>query len=148
MSNYNPMEYYPKQKEVEDFIEKNKDKIRNFEKGLLYYNLYYIWSDSKTNYNFLVKALDLFEKETTLNFNTMIYYCLLKMYKMNYIFNNKKCEEIKNKIRKLLIDAFGNKQNEFVEAIIDDIIKLNTSEDDPDLNLFKEIKLSESQNFT
>ena len=51
-------------------------------------------------------------------------------------------------IRKLLIDAFGNKQNEFVEAIIDDIIKLNTSEDDPDLNLFKEIKLSESQNFT
>ena len=148
MQNYNPMEYYTKQKEVEDFIEKNKDKIRNFEKGLLYYNLYYIWSDSKTNYNFLVKALDFFEKETTLNFNTMIYYCLLKMYKMNYIFNNKKCEEIKNKIMKLLGDAFGNKQNEFVEAIIDDIIKLNTSEDDPDLNLFKEIKLSESQNFT
>jgi hypothetical protein len=67
---------------------------------------------------------------------------------MNYIFNNKKCEEIKNKIMKLLGDAFGNKQNEFVEAIIDDIIELNTSEDDPDLNLFKETKLSESQNIT
>jgi len=146
MSNYNPMDFYTKQKEVEDFIEKNEDKIRNFEKGLLYYNLYFIWADSKTNYNYLAKALDFFEKETTLNFNTMIYYCLLKMYKMNYIFNKEKCEEIKNKIRKLLIDAFGNNQNEFVEAIIDDIIKLNTSEDDPDLNLFKETKLTESQN--
>ena len=35
-----------------------------------------------------------------------------------------------------------------MEAIIDDIIKLNTSEDDPDLKLFKETKLSESQNLT
>ena len=55
MSNYNPMDFYTKQKEVEDFIEKNEDKIRNFEKGLLYYNLYYLWSDFETNYNYLKK---------------------------------------------------------------------------------------------
>ena len=68
----------------------------------------------------------------------MIYYCLLKMYKMNYIYNNKLCDTIKNKMLKLLKEAFGNKQNDFVEAIVNDIIKINTSDDDPDINLFKE----------
>ena len=138
MFNYNIMEYYTKHEEVNTFIKLNKDKIRNFEKGLLYYNLYYLWSDFETNYNYLAKALDCFEKETTLNFNNMIYYCLLKMYKMNYVYNYKLCDEIKNKMLKLIKDAFGNKQNEFVEKIVDDIIKINTSDDDPDINLFKE----------
>ena len=144
--NHQMNEYYTKHKEIEDFIEKNKDIIRNFEKGFLYYNLYFIWSNSKANYNLLVKALDCFEKETTLNFNTMIYNCLIKMYKMNYIFNNDKCEEIKNKILIFFRNAFGNKQNEFVESIVDDIIKLNTDENDPDLKLFAETKLEELKN--
>ena len=129
MLNYDIMDYYIKHKEVNDFIEHNKGKIRNFEKGLLYYNLYYLWSDFETNYNYLKKALDCFEKETSLNFNNMIYYCILKMYKMNYIYNYKLCEDIKNKLIKLLKEAFGNKQNEFVEKIVDDIIKINTSDD-------------------
>ena len=64
------------------------------------------------------------------------------MYKFNYVYNYKLCEEIKNKLVKLLKEAFGNKQNEFVEKIVDDIIKMNTSDDDPDINLFKE-KLSQ-----
>ena len=145
-SNHQMNEYYTKHKEIEYFIEKNKDIIRNFEKGFLYYNLYFIWSNSKANYNLLVKALDCFVKETTLNFNTMIYNCLIKMYKMNYIFNNDKCEEIKNKILIFFRNAFGNKQNEFVESIVDDIIKLNTDENDPDLKLFAETKLEELKN--
>lgn len=144
--NHNINEYFTKHKEVEDFIEKNKDKIRNFEKGLLYYNLFFIWSNSKANYNLLAKALDCFEKETSLNYNTMIYNCLLKMYRMNYIFNNEKCDEIKKKMLKFFSEAFGNKQNEFAESIVDDIIKLNTSEDDPDLKLFKQTKLEEMKN--
>ena len=144
MFNYSLFEHETKNQEVNLFIEQNKDFIKNFEKGLLYYNLYYLWKDSKTNYNMLEKALDCFEKETSLNFNNMIYYCLLKMYKMNYIFNNELCEDIKKKMLKLFKEAFGNKQNEFAEIIVNDIIKLNTSENDPDLNLFREKKYSES----
>jgi len=144
MFNYSLFEHETKNQEVNLFIEQNKDFIMNFEKGLLYYNLYYLWKDSKTNYNMLEKALDCFEKETSLNFNNMIYYCLLKMYKMNYIFNNELCEDIKKKMLKLFKEAFGNKQNEFAEIIVNDIIKLNTSENDPDLNLFREKKYSES----
>ena len=138
MFNYNIMEYFLKHEEVNKFIEQHKDKIKNFEKGLLYYNLYYLWSSFETNYNLLEKALYYFEKEESINFNTMIYYCLLKMYKMNYIYNNELCGEIKEKMIKLLKEAFGNKQNEFVETIVEDIIKINTSDEDPDINLFKE----------
>ena len=144
MFNYSLFEHETKNQEVNLFIEQNKDFIMNFEKGLLYYNLYYLWKDSKTNYNMLEKALDCFEKETSLNFKNMIYYCLLKMYKMSYIFNNNLCEDIKKKMLKLFKEAFGNKQNEFAEIIVNDIIKLNTSENDPDLNLFREKKYSES----
>ena len=138
MFKYNIMDYFIKHKEVNNFIEHNKGKIRNFEKGLLYYNLYYLWSDFETNYKLLENALYCFENENSLNFNNMIYYCLLKMYKMNYVYNNKLCDTIKNKMLKLLKEAFGNKQNEFVETIVNDIIKINTSDDDPDINLFKE----------
>ena len=144
MFNYSLFEHSTKNQEVTLFIERNKDFIKNFEKGLLYYNLYYLWKDSKTNYNMLEKALDCFEKETSLNFNNMIYYCLLKMYKMSYVFNNKLCEDIREKMLKLFKEAFGNIQNEFAETIVNDIIKLNTSENDPDLNLFREKKYSES----
>ena len=144
MFDYNLFEHSIINQEVNHFIERNKDFIKNFEKGLLYYNLYYLWKDSKTNYNMLENALDCFEKETSLNFNNMIYYCLLKMYKMSYIFNNKLCEDIRIKMLKLFKEAFGNNQNEFAETIVNDIIKLNTSENDPDLNLFREKKYSET----
>ena len=144
MFDYNLYEHSIINKKVTLFIEKNKNFIKNFEKGFLYYNLYYLWKDSNTNYNMLERALDCFEKETSLNFNNMIYYCLLKMYKMSYIFNNKLCEDIREKMLKLFKEAFGNNQNEFAETIVNDIIKLNTSENDPDLNLFREKKYSES----
>jgi len=91
----------------------------------------------------LEKALECFEKETSLNFKNMIYYCLLKMYKMNFIFNNKLCENIKEKMLRLFKEAFGNKQNEYAETIVNDIIDLNISDKDPDLNLFMEKKYSE-----
>jgi len=143
MFSYSLFEYMLIIEEVNLFIEVNKNIIKNFEKGLLYYNLYYIWKDSKTNYNMLEKALDCFEKETSLNFKNMIYYCLLKMYKMNFIFNGKLCENIKEKMIKLFKEAFGNKQNEYAETIVNDIIELNISDKDPDLNLFMEKKYSE-----
>ena len=143
MFKYNINDYYLKHKEVNKFIEKNKDKLRNFEKGLLYYNLYYLWSDFETNYNYLKKALDCFEKETDLHFSEMIYYYLLKMYKMNYVYNNNLCDDIKKKIVKFFQESFGNKQNDYVETIIDEIIKINTSEGDPDIVLFRQ-KIFES----
>ena len=143
MFKYSLFDYMLIIEEVNLFIDLNKDIIKNFEKGLLYYNLYYIWKDSKTNYNMLEKALECFEKETSLNFKNMIYYCLLKMYKMNFIFNNKLCENIKEKMLKLFKEGFGNKQNEYAETIVNDIIELNISDKDPDLNLFVEKKYSE-----
>ena len=81
MFDYSLYEHSIINKKVTLFIEKNKNFIKNFDKGFLYYNLYYLWKDSNTNYNMLERALDCFEKETSLNFNNMIYYCLLKMYK-------------------------------------------------------------------
>ena len=143
MFKYSLFDYMLIIEEVNLFIDLNKDIIKNFEKGLLYYNLYYIWKDSKTNYNMLEKALECFEKETSLNFKNMIYYCLLKMYKMNFIFNNKLCGNIKEKMLKLFKEAFGYKQNEYAETIVNDIIELNISDKDPDLNLFMEKKYSE-----
>lgn len=143
MLKYNLFDYFVKHKEVNDFIENNKGKIKFFEQGLLYYNLYYLWRDIGTNYTYLEKALNCFEKDINLNFNNMIYYCLLKMYKMNYVCNPKLCEDIKNKIIKLLNAAFRNSQNEFVETIVEDIIKMNTKDSDPDIILFKE-KFDES----
>ena len=73
MFDYNLYEHSIINKKVTLFIEKNKNFIKNFEKGFLYYNLYYLWKDSKTNYNMLEKALDCFEKESSLNFSNMIY---------------------------------------------------------------------------
>ena len=109
-------------------------------------NMFYLWKDSETNYNMLERALDYFEKETSLNFNNMIYICLLKMYKMSYKFSNKLCEDIRVKMLKLFKESFENNQNEFAETIVNDIIKLNTSENDPDLNLFREKNFQKTWN--
>ena len=143
MLNYSLFEYILIIEEVNLFIGVNKDIIKNFEKGLLYYNLYYVWKDSKTSYNMLEKALDCFEKEASLNFKNMIHYCLLKMYKMNFIFNVKLYGNIKEKTLKLFKETFWNKQNEYAETIVNDIIELNISDKDPDLNLFMKKKYSE-----
>ena len=62
---------------------------------------------------------------------------------MSYIFNEKLCKNLKEKMLKLFKETFGNNQDEFAETITNDIIKLNTSDNDPDINLFKEKKYSE-----
>jgi len=49
MLSYSYFDYMLIIEEVNLFIDLNKDIIKNFEKGLLYYNLYYIWKDSKFN---------------------------------------------------------------------------------------------------
>ena len=63
----------------------------------------------------------------------MKYYCLLKMYKINYAFYNDKCDNIKNKMLNLIKEAFGNKHDEFAEILLEDILELYTSDDDPDI---------------
>ena len=47
----------------------------------------------------------------------MKYYCLLKMYKINYVFYDYRCEEVKKKMLKLIEKALGNKHNEYAELL-------------------------------
>ena len=137
--------YFPRIiKDVTEFLENNKDKTINHEKGLLYYNLYYLWVDYKTNHGLLEKALECYDNEKNMDFNIMKYYCLLKMYKVDFVYKNNLCNDIKNRMLKLLKEAFGNKQNDYVEKILDDIIKDNTSDDEPDIINFRENKIFEN----
>ena len=137
--------YFPRIiKDVTEFLDNNKDKTINHEKGLLYYNLYYLWVDYKTNHGLLEKALECYDNEKNMDFNIMKYYCLLKMYKVDFVYKNNLCNDIKNRMLKLLKEAFGNKQNDYVEKILDDIIKDNTSDDEPDIINFRENKIFEN----
>ena len=79
-----------------------------------------------------------------MDFNIMKYYCLLKMYKIDFVYKNNLCDDIKKRMLKLLKEAFGNKQNDYVEKILDDIIKDNTSDDEPDIINFRENKIFEN----
>ena len=58
------------------------------------------------------------------------------MYKVSYVFFEEKCDEIRDKMLKLIKEAFGNKYNEFSEILLDDILELYTSDDDPDIMNF------------
>ena len=76
-----------KKNEVVNFIKKNGNKLSNYEKGLLYFNLYFLsYGDYSINYNLAQKALECYENEKIFDFNIMKYYCLLKMYKVSYVF--------------------------------------------------------------
>ena len=123
-------------------INKNKNNINNYEKGLLYFNLYFLnYGDYSVNFELLEKALECYENEKNMDFNIMKYYCLLKMYKISYVFFEDKCDKIRDKMLKLFKEAFGNKHNEFAEILVDDVIELFTSDDDPDIinfNMFKD----------
>ena len=88
------------------------------------------------NYEFVKKALECYENEKDLVFNIMKYYCLLKMYKISYVFFNEKCDEIRKKMLKLIQEAFGNKHNDFAEILLNDILELYTSDDDNDNMMF------------
>ena len=126
-----------KKKEVLNFMKKNNNKINNYEKGLLYFNLYFLnYGDYLKNYEFVKKALECYENEKDLVFNIMKYYCLLKMYKISYVFFNERCDEIRKKMLKLIQEAFGNKYNDFAEILLNDILELYTSDDDNDIMMF------------
>ena len=136
--------FMSKKNEILKFIKKNNNSINNYEKGLLYFNLYFLnFGDYSINYNMLEKALDCYEKEKDMEFNIMKYYCLLKMYKINYIFYDYKCEEVKKKMLKLIEETLGNKHNEYAEILLNDILELYTSDEDPDISNFKMFKSGE-----
>jgi len=46
------------------------------------------------------------------------------MYKINYVFYNYRCEEVKKKMLKLIEEALGNKHNEYAKILLEDILKL------------------------
>ena len=130
-----------KKDEVLNFIKKNKNNINNYEKGLLYFNLYFLnYGDYSINYNMLEKALECYEQEKDMEFNIMKYYCLLKMYKINYVFYEYRCEEVEKKMLKLIEEALGNKHNEYAEILLEDILELYTSDDDEDISNFQDFK--------
>ena len=136
-----------KKNEVLDFIKKYNNKINNYEKGLLYFNLYFLsYGNYEINYNFVKNALDCYENEKNMDFNIMKYYCLLKMYKISYVFFENKCKEIENKMLKLIQEAFGNKHDELAKILLDDILDLYTSDDDPDIISFNMNKNGEDNN--
>ena len=128
---------FNKKNEIIKFIKKNNNNMNNYEKGLLYFNLYFLdYGNYSINYELLEKALECYENEKDIEFNIMKYYCLLKMYKINYVFYNEKCDEIKKKMLKLINEALGNRHKEFAEILLNDIIELYTSEEDPDIANF------------
>jgi len=67
--------FHHKKDEVLKFIKNNKNNINNYEKGLLYFNLYFLnYGDYSINYNMLEKALECYENEKDMEFNIMKYY--------------------------------------------------------------------------
>ena len=133
--------FQSKKDEVLNFIKKNKNNINNYEKGLLYFNLYFLnYGDYSINYNMLEKALECYEQEKDMEFNIMKYYCLLKMYKINYVFYEYRCEEVEKKMLKLIEETLGNKHNEYAEILLEDILELYTSDDDEDISNFQDFK--------
>ncbi len=68
------------------------------------------------------------------------------MYKISYVFFENKCKEIENKMLKLIQEAFGNKHDELAKILLDDILDLYTSDDDPDIISFNMNKNGEDNN--
>ena len=144
--NYNQKLYFEKANEITKFINEHNDKINNYEKGVLYYNLFCLWPYNDgylQNYNLLKEGLQCCENENNMKINILIYYFLLKMYKLNFVFNDKLCIEIRKKMILLFTEVLGNKQQEFIEILLDDLLNMYTSNDDREIKGLKIFKLKE-----
>ena len=143
---FNQKLYLDKANEITKFIEQNNDKINNYEKGVLYFNLFCLWPYSDgylKNYNLLEKGLECYENDKEFQFNILKYNFLLKMFKINFVFNLKLCVDIRKKLLKLFYEVLGDKQKEFAEILLDDLLKLYTSNEDREMKGLKAIKYKE-----
>ena len=151
---YNPLDdkklYLEKANEITKFMEENKDKINNYEKGILYYYLFCLWpyeGEYIKNYYLLEKGLECCENEKGIIHNNGLLYCfLLKMYKVNFVFNEKLCIEIRKKMQFLYKELLGDKLKDFIEVLLDDLLNYYTSDDDGEIRGFKYFKLLEFKN--
>ena len=142
--------YLEKANEITKFMEENKDKINNYEKGILYYYLFCLWpyeGEYIKNYYLLEKGLECCENEKGIIHNNGLLYCfLLKMYKVNFVFNEKLCIEIRKKMQFLYKELLGDKLKDFIEVLLDDLLNYYTSDDDGEIRGFKYFKLLEFKN--
>ena len=142
--------YLEKANEITKFIEENNDNINNYEKGVLYYDLFCLWpyeDESIKNYNLLKKGLEYCESEkSNIHFNGLIYCFLLKMYKINFVFNEKLCIEIRKKMTLLFNEVLGYKRKEFIDILLNDLLNYYTSDKDEEIKGLKYIKLLEYKN--
>ena len=142
--------YLEKANEITKFMEENKDKINNYEKGILYYYLFCLWpyeGEYIKNYYLLEKGLECCENEKGIIHNNGLLYCfLLKMYKVNFVFNEKLCIEIRKKMLFLYKELLGDKLKDFIEVLLDDLLNYYTSDDDGEIRGFKYFKLLEFKN--
>ena len=144
--NYDQQKYLEKANEITKFIDENNDKINNYEKGVLFYNLFCLWPYSDgyiKNYNLLQKGLEFCENENNLTFNILMYYFLLKMYKVNFVFNEKLCNDIRQKMEILFFGVLGDKRKEFCKILLDDLLNYYTSKEDNEIKGLKMIKFKE-----
>ena len=146
--NYNQKLYLEKANEIMKFIESNNDNINNYEKVLLYYNLFCLWPYDRysKNYNLLQKGLECCENEKNIKINILKYYILLKMYKINFVFNDKLCGEIKKKLILLFNGILGKERDDFAELLLDDLLNMHTSKDDNEIKGLKVFQFKELKN--
>ena len=148
---YNPNDdkklYLEKDNEITKFMEENKDNLNNYEKGVLYYYLFCLWpyeDEYKKNYYLLEKGLECCENEKgIIHSNSLIYCFLIKMHKVNFVFNDKLCIEIRKKMQLLYKELLGDRLKDFIEVLLDDLLNYYTSDDDGEIRGFKYIKLLE-----
>ena len=142
--------YLAKANEITKFIEENNDNLNSYEKGLLYYDLFCLWpyeDEYIKNYNLLKKGLECCESEKcNFHFNSLIYCFYLKMYKINFVFNEKLCFEVRKKMKFLFNELLGDKRSDFIEVLLDDLLNYYTSDEDEEIKGLKYIKLLEYKN--
>ena len=147
--NFEQKKYLDIANEITKFVDDNNNNISNYEKGILFYNLFCLWpyNDSYLkNYNLLKNGLESLENEKIMQFNILKYNYLLKMYKVNYVFNEKLKDEVKQKMIILFSEVLGNKEKEFIEILLDDLINFYTKNEDREIKGLKLIKFKEFQN--
>ena len=141
--NFEQKKYLDIANEITKFVDDNNNNISNYEKGILFYNLFCLWpyNDSYLkNYNLLKNGLESLENEKIMQFNILKYNYLLKMYKVNYVFNEKLKDEIRQKMIILFSEVLGNKEKEFIEILLDDLINFYTKNEDREIKGLKLIK--------
>ena len=72
-----------------------------------------------------------------------MYYFLLKMYKVNFVFNEKLCNDIRQKMEILFFGVLGDKRKEFCKILLDDLLNYYTSKEDNEIKGLKMIKFKE-----